>query len=183
MEWLFGYGSLIWRPSFPYAERRPAHLEGWVRRFWQGSTDHRGVPGAPGRVVTLVEQVGARCWGMAYRLPRSERESVLEHLDHREQGGYERRVVDLDLVATENDGPRRVAALVYLATAENENYLGPAPLEEIATQVASSEGPSGDNREYVLRLAEELRAHGAVDDHLFALESRLRRSGEPPRSP
>lgn len=174
IDWIFGYGSLIWRPSFRFSERRPAILEGWSRRFWQGSTDHRGVPGAPGRVVTLIGEAGARCWGMAYRIAPEERERVLAMLDHREQGGYDRRIVELQLDSKDGpSSPRGVTALLYLATRANANFLGPASLDEMAHQVRGARGPSGDNREYVLRLAESLREHGAVDDHVFDLAARL----------
>ena len=93
--WVFGYGSLIWRPSFPFVERRRASIVGFARRLWQGSDDHRGVPGALGRVVTLVPMPGARCVGVAFRIAAPEVESVLAHLDHREKNGYERHHVDL----------------------------------------------------------------------------------------
>lgn len=169
MCWIFGYGSLIWRPSFPYEERVTARLRGWSRRFWQGSTDHRGVPGAPGRVVTLVESPGAACDGVAFRVREEDLADVLAHLDHREKGGYERRQVTLDTAK----GP--LETLLFLATSQNPEFLGPAPLERIARQVVRSHGPSGPNREYVLELARALRDLGARDRHVFALEARVRR--------
>lgn len=168
--WIFGYGSLIWRPSFPFAERRAAFVPGWARRFWQGSTDHRGVPGAPGRVVTLVRDPGGRCAGAAYRIESGDAEEVLRHLDHREKGGYARREVELHASA---NGAAFADGLLYLATPENPNYLGPAPLHEIAAQVRGAAGPSGPNVEYVLRLATELRRMGESDAHVFALEALL----------
>ena len=95
--WVFGYGSLIWRAEFPFAEREPASIRGWKRRFWQGSTDHRGIPGAPGRVVTLLPDQQSRCWGMAYRLDETSRERVMEQLDVRERGGYQRHDIESHL--------------------------------------------------------------------------------------
>jgi glutathione-specific gamma-glutamylcyclotransferase len=173
--WIFGYGSLLWRPSFVYLERRPAQLSGWSRVFWQGSTDHRGVPGAPGRVVTLTPEVGAACLGAAYRVAPEVAARVLAALDHRERGGYTRADVELALHDGDPAGtPARTAALTYIAHPDNPNYLGPASLEAIAAQVRLAQGPSGTNLDYVLRLAESIRELAGEDAALFALESLLR---------
>lgn len=162
--WIFGYGSLIFRPSFPYEERREAWLRDWARRFWQGSTDHRGVPQAPGRVVTLVPEPGARCWGMAYRIAAERVEEVLTHLDFREQGGYARHMLRLET----RELPI-AEALVYVAGPTNAHYVGPATVEEIAAVVRSAHGPSGSNRDYVQRLAEALAQAGEDDAHVTEL--------------
>lgn len=170
--WVFGYGSLVWRPAFPYIERCPAHILGWRRRFWQGSTDHRGVPGAPGRVVTLLPDPdpGARCHGMAYAVAAADAAGVLAQLDHREKGGYARGRLALHL----GDGRVVSDGLVYRATPDNPNYLGPAPLPDIAEQVVRSAGPSGPNPEYVLRLDDALVEMGAEDGHVSALAALVR---------
>jgi len=171
--WIFGYGSLVWRPAFRFERRQPGYIVGWTRRFWQGSTDHRGVPEAPGRVVTLVEAPGERCWGMAYQVAEEHLEEVLATLDHREQGGYARHDVPLYL-SLSGEEPAARRALVYVATPDNPNYLGPAPLPDIARQVLACRGPSGPNVEYVLRLAEALTALGAEDDHVSDLARLVR---------
>ena len=162
--WIFGYGSLVWRPAFSHTERRPGFVEGWARRFWQGSTDHRGVPEAPGRVATLVEQAGARCWGVVYRVAPEEAPAVLRVLDHRESGGFERLQLD---VCSEEAEP--VRALVYVAGPGNPNYLGPAPVAEIAGQIRRCRGPSGPNLEYLLELRDALQRMGAHDAHVAEL--------------
>ena len=160
----------MWRPAFPHVERRPGCIEGWARRFWQGSTDHRGVPGAPGRVVTLVAEPRAVCWGVAYRVAPHDRDAVLETLDHREKGGFERHEVE---VRFREPVEAAVRAQVYVAGADNANYLGPAPVSEIAAQVRRSAGPSGSNRDYVLRLAEALRTLRANDGHVFEVAEQV----------
>lgn len=163
--WLFGYGSLIYKVDFPYLEKRPATIRGWERRFWQASHDHRGTPEAPGRVVTLIESAGASCKGMAYRVSPD----VFEHLDVREKNGYLRFATTM----TFEDGSHD-EGLVYIATEDNEAFLGHAPDADIARQIAGATGPSGPNSEYLLRLAESLRKLGDECPHTFAIEHHLR---------
>ncbi len=172
LTWIFGYGSLVWRPDFESHEHHPAVLRGWARRFWQGSTDHRGVPGAPGRVVTLVKAPGEWCGGRAFGLSADQAAATLPKLDHRERGGYARDCLEIEL----RDG-RIVTALVYRALPNNPSWLGPASAHAIATQVVQSVGPSGPNPEYVLRLETALAASGYADAHLTAICDAMRRLG------
>lgn len=173
-EWIFGYGSLIWRADFPFAERRPARINGFVRRFWQGSTDHRGVPGAPGRVVTLIESPAASCWGIAYKISPRDAEDVMAHLDYREKGGYVRRHIDVHFADAAREA-LSAPGLVYHATESNPNFLGEAAATDIALQIHRSIGPSGHNREYLLELEAALRDHEVEDEHVYAIADALRR--------
>jgi glutathione-specific gamma-glutamylcyclotransferase len=167
--WIFGYGSLVWRPGFPYQQRRPGFIRGYTRRFWQASTDHRGTPDAPGRVVTLLEDPDAVCWGVAYEVATEHVNDVLLTLDHREKDGYERIYTRAVLTAHQREPQTEVDVLVYIASADNPSFLGPAPVEEIAGIVRVRHGPSGSNLDYVLRLAEALFDIGAEDPHVFKL--------------
>ncbi|HYC55279.1 MAG TPA: gamma-glutamylcyclotransferase [Candidatus Binatia bacterium] len=159
----------MWRPGFSFVASRRAVAHRWERRFWQGSPDHRGVPEAPGRVVTLVPTETGSCIGVAFRVAAADTATVVEMLDHRERGGYRRVEVD---VTIEDETPAR--AVAYVADPDNPHYLGTAAVEAIAAQIAACHGPSGANREYVLELAQALRDLGAHDDHVFELEAVLR---------
>ena len=179
-KWVFGYGSLLWRVDFPYLERRRAVVHGWARRFWQGSRDHRGTPGAPGRVVTLTPAPGDECVGLAYRVDAA----VLAHLDHREKDGYERVGVAICTAAGVVDG------ITYIAPAGNPGFLGPAAPDVLAAHIRRSAGPSGGNEEYLRELAAALQRLQADDAHVSALLAHVQAlaakngggAGQPPPS-
>lgn len=164
--WLFGYGSLIFKPDFAFIERRPASIRHWMRRFWQGSHDHRGTEQSPGRVATLIAHEGAVCDGMAYLITPE----VFHHLDYREKNGYLRFSTDMRF-----DDGSSAEGLVYIATEQNAAFLGPASELAIAQQIATSVGPSGRNSDYLISLAQALRTLGKNDPHVFAIEEHLLR--------
>ena len=163
--WVFGYGSLIYKVDFPYLRREIASIRGWQRRFWQGSHDHRGTPEAPGRVVTLLPARGRTCRGVAYLVEPG----VFDHLDHREKNGYTRLPCPIRLEKAD----QTVAGVVYVADEDNAAYMGPMPIADLAAHIDAAHGPSGSNREYLLRLAEALKELGDHDPHVEALASLL----------
>ena len=169
--WLFGYGSLIYKVDFPILDSRPASIEGWKRRFWQGSHDHRGTPEKPGRVATLIEAAGEQCFGMAYQVTEEE----FEHLDHREKNGYLRFEVDINF--TDSNPLQSKKGLVYIAPTDNEAFLGSASELDIAKHISQSCGPSGDNSEYVYLLVRALKEMGVDDPHLNSIEKYLTELG------
>ncbi|UPQ97405.1 cation transport protein ChaC [Chloropicon primus] len=179
--WVFGYGSLIWRPSFRYERSRIAYAKGFKRVWYQGSTDHRGTPERPGRTVTLHEEAGAVVWGRAFEVRDEDWEDggIYAYLKEREkQYDLEARLPLFQVC--EETGEERVAveeALTWIATPDralNPNYLGPLPLEQLAKQIAISSGPSGPNSEYLFMLADAMREHGLGDAELFQLEEEVR---------
>ncbi len=175
--WLFAYGSLIWRPDFDRLAEMPARAVGWSRRFWQGSHDHRGTAEAPGRVVTLVRDLASHCDGVAYQLDPQVLAATFSVLDHREKNGYERVEIELELA----DG-KALQAITYLAAPDNFAWLGPAPVEDIARQIATSHGPSGSNLEYLVGLGDALRGRGWSDSHVFAIEREIAATAGRPHS-
>ncbi|KAJ6848281.1 gamma-glutamylcyclotransferase 2-3 [Iris pallida] len=175
--WVFGYGSLIWKAGFNYDGKLFGCIKGYRRVFYQGSTDHRGTPEFPGRTVTLEPLDGQVCWGVAYKVSGEENEKIaLSYLEVREKQ-YDTKVY-LDFYTDPNSIiPEVTGVLVYVASPDkriNENYLGPAPLEEMAKQIVQAEGPSGPNRDYLFQLEEALNQLGCEDTHVRDLANEVR---------
>ncbi|XP_020488066.2 glutathione-specific gamma-glutamylcyclotransferase 1 [Labrus bergylta] len=170
--WIFGYGSLVWKPDFKYRRSKVGYIQGYKRRFWHGDNFHRGNDDLPGRVVTLIEDDDASTWGVAFEVTGSQVEESLKYLNVRETvcGGYSTKMVDF-FPEGENEPP--VQAMLYIATTDNPLYLGPASPEEIGVQIAVSRGKTGHNLEYLLRLAAFMRSKcpHVEDHHLYSIEA------------
>ena len=117
----------------------------------QGSTDHRGTPEFPGRTVTL-EACGddVRCWGAAYKISPRDAPAVLDLLEIREKQYDQRILVPLHEDASDDAAVVVENALTYVATAHesNLNWLGHAPVDDIAKTIARAVGPSGASRHH-----------------------------------
>lgn len=165
---IFAYGSLLFRPGFPYLGRERATLAGYARRFSQASPDHRGTPERPGRVVTLVPQPRASVAGAVYYVSAPAAQ-LLTELDYRERAGYER--VSVSVVTT----AEKLEAWTWIAPPGNDYDVGPLALHELALQVRDSVGPSGRNDDYVFQLERALAELDAADPHVTELAALLRR--------
>lgn len=180
--WIFGYGSLVWKADFPFEKKVVGYIKGYLRRFYQHSIDHRGVPDKPGRVVTLIpsDDLESRVWGIAYKINSADVDKVSQHLDYREKNGYTKSLVTFYPHDSEKDVMEPFKLTIYVATQDNEAFAGPASIQRIAQQVITSKGPSGPNKEYIYNLASAMRAiaPGVSDDHLFSLEAAVRKLDE-----
>lgn len=142
--WVFGYGSLMWRPGFAYEDVRPAGLTGYKRCFCIYSVHHRGSPERPGLVLGLDR--GGVCHGMAFRIAPERAAETVAYLRAREQvnGVYREAVVPLTL-----DGGGQVEGLAYLAERAHPSYAGCLPIVKQAALIRAARGLSGTNLDYL----------------------------------
>jgi cation transport protein ChaC len=170
--WVFGYGSLIWRPGFPYIERRVARLAGAHRALCVYSWVHRGTREKPGLVLGLDR--GGACRGVAFRVAPQEWDGVLAYLREREQvtAVYLERMREVRFV-----DDSAATALTFLVDRAHGQYAGKLDEETQFRIVAQARGQSGDNRAYVINTAAHLAELGMSDVLLDRLASRLKALG------
>jgi cation transport protein ChaC len=157
-RWVFGYGSLMWRPGFAYLERRPARHHGRRRAFCIYSVHHRGTPERKGLVLGLAP--GGSVRGIAYRIAEARWGATYAYLMEREQPTetyvehYARAVLD--------DG-RHVRALTFLSDRGHPQWAGVLSLEAQAELIAGASGLSGRNADYLADLVTHLREENIRD--------------------
>ena len=157
-RWVFGYGSLMWRPGFDFVERAEALHHGRRRAFCIYSVHHRGTPQRPGLVLGLAP--GGAVRGVAYRVAEAAWPETYAYLLEREQPTetYVEAEIRLRL-----PGDRRVDAVAFLSDRSHPQWAGDLSLEEQAELIAGATGLSGRNLDYLRDLVGHLREAGIRD--------------------
>ncbi|KZV29459.1 cation transport regulator-like protein 2 [Dorcoceras hygrometricum] len=163
--WVFGYGSLVWNPGFEFDEKVIGFIKGYTRVFDLACIDHRGTPDHPARTCTLEENEGSICWGAAYcvRGGPTKENAIMAYLERRECEYDRKTLVNFYKITSTPDKIR------------NKYYLGPAPLEHMATQIATAFGPCGNNRDYLFLLAKAMSDIGHEDEYVIELANEVRK--------
>ncbi|RDD61906.1 gamma-glutamylcyclotransferase [Ferruginivarius sediminum] len=161
--WVFGYGSLIWRPGFPHVEVRTGMLRGYHRRFCVYSHRYRGTPECPGLVLGLAR--GGSCRGLVYRVPAAEGEAVMDYLYEREMilGVYDPRWLKVDT----DEG--RVAAAGFVVDTAHHQYAGRLSMPELSRLILQGRGKGGTCLEYLRNTVHHLEALDMHDRALHRL--------------
>jgi glutathione-specific gamma-glutamylcyclotransferase len=170
--WLFGYGSLIWKPETAFVELRTAIARGWHRRFCLGWDERfRGNPQQPAVMMALDR--GGTCKGVIYRLPEEGLAAELDRLIRREQSqvpaSFPWRWIDA--VTVEGGGP--VKAMTFAMDRKSTRYLGHLNEDEIVATLAIACGFRGSMAEYLFSTVSKLEEMGIHDRPLWRLQERV----------
>ncbi len=171
--WVFGYGSLMWRPGFPYREVRPALIKGYHRALCIYSIVYRGAPGRPGLVMGLDR--GGSCKGLAFLVAAKDAGETLAMLDKRElvHNAYIRK----SLMARLDDG-RAVTAQAFVARRGHRQYARGLSQKQMAQVIMQGHGPEGSSLDYLKNVIERMDELGVPDGPLHRLLERV--EGEVP---
>lgn len=174
--WVFGYGSLMWKPGFAHVERRLARLHNYARRFGMWSWHYRGTQEVPGLVLGLDWSPGNTCTGVAFRVDPEQQREIRDYLQKRELVSY--AYFETLQPVTFLEGPDSKAAqcqaLCYILDRTHPQYAGGLTQEEQATTIARASGQSGPNPDYLHSTCQHLAQMGIADPDLQALSDRVR---------
>ena len=172
--WVFGYGSLMWRPGFPFLRSQPAVLRGYHRSFCIYSHIWRGTVEKPGLVLGLTE--GGSCRGVAFEVAPGDRLEVLDYLHDRELGTYAYLPLTLPVDLPGEMDP--IGAYCFVADTTHPQYAGDLPQAEAVEIIMEASGKGGLNRDYLINTVKELDRHGFAEPQLRALLAEVaRRTG------
>ncbi|EFI59075.1 gamma-glutamylcyclotransferase [Comamonas thiooxydans] len=161
--WIFGYGSLIWRPEFDFSERRSAHVHGWHRALKMWSTINRGTPQVPGLVFGMLS--GGSCQGMAFRIPRNQGDTVMRKLWLREMPNavYDPRWLPC------RTPHGAVKALAFTLSRQSPHHTGELAPDEYRRIFSEAQGIYGTTLDYAQATFDELQRLGIDDKALKRL--------------
>jgi cation transport protein ChaC len=167
--WIFGYGSLMWRPGFDFLRSEPALVHGYHRSLCVYSHVHRGTPDDPGLVLGLDR--GGSCHGMAFEVAPEHWEEIIAYLRAREQvtSVYVEKRKTVRLLAS----GLSVEATTYVVDKAHHQYAGKLPDDQLVSRVVRGRGVSGHCRDYVLNTLAHLRDMKIHDPTLERLAARL----------
>ncbi|MCV3208885.1 gamma-glutamylcyclotransferase [Mesorhizobium sp. YC-39] len=164
--WLFGYGSLIWKPEIDHVEERVAVARGWHRSFCMNMTRWRGTKDSPGLMMALNR--GGQCKGVAFRLADGDRRQQLDKLFRREvtlkPTSYHPRLLSLASSA----GSLR--ALAFVINRGGTTYAGRLDEDAVVERLATSCGHWGSGADYLYNTVKNLEERGIHDRHLWRLQ-------------
>jgi len=166
--WVFGYGSLMWRPGFPFLEAYDALLRGYSRSFCIYSFHHRGTVERPGLVLGL--DAGGECLGRIFKVSAEDADAVTAYLDERELINYPYISRFLPVDARVGGGEtREITAYCFVADSSHRDYAGQLPTPDAADLIMQASGVAGLNRDYLMNTVRHLQESGLVEDHLQSL--------------
>ena len=169
--WIFGYGSLVWRPGFESDHQEIARLSDYARSFCMWSVHYRGTHENKGLVLALDHQEGVHCDGVAFRVGAAAAPDVLEYLRAREliSAAYIEIQCDIELQSGEV-----VNAYTYVIDPDHDQYACGLNLDEQAAIIARGHGSGGPNTEYLFNVASHLKDWGIADAELETLADKTR---------
>ena len=162
--WIFGYGSLLWKPEVPVARTLKATVLGFRRRFCLRQVRSRGRPDEP--CLMLALDSGVSCVSLVQEVRGNNLLEAVWPVWRREMRGH--GYVARWVTAYTIDGP--VTALTFVANKAGHRYLANLSLKTTARMLAAACGPRGACADYLRETVLKLNELGIRDEYMWQLQ-------------